>query len=208
MKHVAEDVGAATVLVNNAGIVTGRPLRDAPDALMDLTMRVNAMAHWWTVKAVLPGFLESDRPCSLVTCSSMARRRRGSEARRRRRGERRRQRTTRVAQAALIAAPGMSDYSASKAASWAFDESVRFELAKLGVGDRVRTTVVCPYCISTGMRRAARNQLPLDTLVDGARRNLPSTLSSRMHLAQVRGHGSAHGPLAAPFAGSRARLRG
>jgi len=48
-------VGDVAVLVNNAGIVTGKSLLDAPDHMMELTMKVNAMAHFWTIKAFLPG---------------------------------------------------------------------------------------------------------------------------------------------------------
>lgn len=48
-------VGDVSILINNAGIVTGKSLLDAPDGLMELTMKVNAMAHFWTLKAFLPG---------------------------------------------------------------------------------------------------------------------------------------------------------
>ena len=40
-------VGDVTILINNAGIVTGKKFRECSDALMQKTMEVNAMAHFW-----------------------------------------------------------------------------------------------------------------------------------------------------------------
>ena len=42
-----------TVLVNNAGIVTGKKFFDSPDNMVDLTFKVNTMAHFW-VRLSLP----------------------------------------------------------------------------------------------------------------------------------------------------------
>lgn len=45
------DVGTdVTVLVQNAGIVAGKPFLDGEDAYSQRTMEVNAMAHFWTIK--------------------------------------------------------------------------------------------------------------------------------------------------------------
>jgi all-trans-retinol dehydrogenase (NAD+) len=52
MARVLEDVGPVTILINNAGIVTGKNFLECDDRLMELTMRVNAEAHFWTTKAV------------------------------------------------------------------------------------------------------------------------------------------------------------
>jgi all-trans-retinol dehydrogenase (NAD+) len=35
------------MLVQNAGIVTGKKFMDSPDKLVDLTFKVNATAHFW-----------------------------------------------------------------------------------------------------------------------------------------------------------------
>ena len=48
-------VGVVTILINNAGIVTGKTLLECPDALMEKTVQVNTIAHFWTLKAFLPG---------------------------------------------------------------------------------------------------------------------------------------------------------
>lgn len=44
---VKRDVGDVTVVVNNAGIVSGKKLDEVSDASVLLTMEVNTMAHFW-----------------------------------------------------------------------------------------------------------------------------------------------------------------
>ena len=62
--------------------------------------------------------------------------------------------------AGLIGAPGMTDYAASKHAAVGFDDALRAELRHLGHPE-IRTTVVCPYFISTGMFEGASSATPL-----------------------------------------------
>lgn len=45
--QVKREVGDVSILVNNAGIVTGKKFMDAPDSLIEKTMEVNIMAHFW-----------------------------------------------------------------------------------------------------------------------------------------------------------------
>lgn len=45
--QVKREVGDVSILVNNAGIVTGQKFIDAPDSLIEKTMEVNVMAHFW-----------------------------------------------------------------------------------------------------------------------------------------------------------------
>jgi all-trans-retinol dehydrogenase (NAD+) len=59
----------------------------------------------------------------------------------------------------LIGVPKMTDYSASKFAAVGFDESLRVELKRLGYKN-IRTTVVCPYFISTGMFKGVKTRFP------------------------------------------------
>ena len=44
---IKSDVGEVTMLVNNAGIVTGRSFMECPDELMVKTMEVNTISHFW-----------------------------------------------------------------------------------------------------------------------------------------------------------------
>lgn len=44
---VAADVGHVTILVNNAGIVSGTRILDIPDEKVIKTFEVNAISHFW-----------------------------------------------------------------------------------------------------------------------------------------------------------------
>uniref|UniRef100_A0A8R1IPE6 Uncharacterized protein n=1 Tax=Caenorhabditis japonica TaxID=281687 RepID=A0A8R1IPE6_CAEJA len=68
---VKKDVGKVDILINNAGIVTGKKLLQCPDELMVKTMAVNTNALFFTTKNFLPAMLESNRG-HIVTIASMA----------------------------------------------------------------------------------------------------------------------------------------
>jgi all-trans-retinol dehydrogenase (NAD+) len=129
--EVKAKVGDVDILINNAGIVTGKKLLECPDALMQKTMDVNANAHFWTTKAFLPAMLSKNRG-HVVTIASGA---------------------------GLFGINGLVDYCASKFAAVGFDESLRSELfAQRKTG--VHTTVVCPYYIDTGMFAGVKTRFP------------------------------------------------
>lgn len=44
---VKEEVGKVEILVNNAGIVSGKKFLDIPDAMIEKTMLVNTMSNFW-----------------------------------------------------------------------------------------------------------------------------------------------------------------
>ncbi|KAH3748708.1 epidermal retinol dehydrogenase 2-like isoform X1 [Dreissena polymorpha] len=129
---VKEDVGQVDILVNNAGIVTGKKFLDCPDNMVQKTMEVNVMAHFWTVKAFLPEMIKRNHGHVVNIASS----------------------------AGLIGVNGLADYCASKFAAVGFDESLRFELQSMG-RTGIHTTVVCPFFISTGMFEGAKTRFPL-----------------------------------------------
>ncbi|XP_023029298.1 estradiol 17-beta-dehydrogenase 11 [Leptinotarsa decemlineata] len=122
-KKTQEEVGEVTILINNAGVVSGELLLNTPDHLIKRTFDVNIIAHFWTVKAFLPKMIEKDHG-HIITVASMA---------------------------GLIGVPKLVDYCASKYAAVGFDESLKIELETLGIKG-VKTSVVCPYFIQqTGM---------------------------------------------------------
>ncbi|XP_012675733.2 short chain dehydrogenase/reductase family 16C, member 5a [Clupea harengus] len=121
-EQVKREVGDISILINNAGIVTGKKFMDAPDHLIEKTIEVNTMSHFWTNKAFLPAMVKNNHG-HLVTISSSA---------------------------GLIGVNGLADYCASKFAAIGFAESVALELIATGK-DGVKTTIVCPYFINTGM---------------------------------------------------------
>lgn len=47
--QVKDEVGSVNILINNAGIVSGKYVLECPDNLMQKTMEVNTMAHFWVL---------------------------------------------------------------------------------------------------------------------------------------------------------------
>lgn len=129
--RVLDEVGPVDVLVNNAGIVSGRPLLELTDEQIERTFAINVLALYWVTRPFLAGMVERGRG-HVVTVASAA---------------------------GLVGVARQTDYSASKHAALGFDESLRVELAQLAPG--VRTTAVCPYYIDTGMFDGVRTRVPL-----------------------------------------------
>lgn len=122
-KKTKAEVGTVTILVNNAGIVSGSALLDTPDGRIVKTFEVNVLAHFWTIKAFLPDML--DQQCGhIVNLASVA---------------------------GQAGTNKLVDYCASKFACVGLDEALRVELAVQGNSKFIKTTAVCPYYISTGM---------------------------------------------------------
>jgi all-trans-retinol dehydrogenase (NAD+) len=122
--------GALDVLINNAGIVSGKPILEASDDEIRRTFEVNALAHFWTVRAFLP---------------AMAARRRGHIV-------------TIASAGGLVGSPRLTDYCASKFAAVGFDESLRLELRRQKL--EIKTTVVCPFFVDTGMFTGVSTRFP------------------------------------------------
>jgi len=113
--------GKVDILINNAGIVSGKPLLELSAADIERTFQVNAIALFHTVRAFLPAMLEDDSG-HIVTIASAA---------------------------GLAGTAKLTDYCSSKFAAVGFDESLRFELKQQG--SKVVTTVVCPFYVATDM---------------------------------------------------------
>ena len=117
------EVGQVSILVNNAGIVSGTPLLDTPDEKIIRTFDVNIMAHFWTLKAFLPDMI-NHKQGHLVNVASLA---------------------------GHSGTNKLVDYCSSKFAAVGLDEALRVELFVQGHSEYIKTTVICPYYISTGM---------------------------------------------------------
>ncbi|NWV10527.1 RDHE2 dehydrogenase, partial [Ptilonorhynchus violaceus] len=128
---VKKEVGDVSILVNNAGIVIGKRFMDSPDSLVAKTMEVNTMAHFWTYKAFLPAMIASNHG-HLVSIASSA---------------------------GLCGVNHLSDYCASKFAAVGFAESIDMEMRTLRKTG-VKTTIVCPFVINTGMFDGAQTKWP------------------------------------------------
>jgi NAD(P)-dependent dehydrogenase (short-subunit alcohol dehydrogenase family) len=98
------ELGPIDLLCSNAGVATGEGI-EAPDALFDLTWRVNVMAHVYAARAVVPGMLERGSGYLLNTCSA----------------------------AGLLIAPGDAPYTLSKNAAVAFAEYLAVTYGDRGI---------------------------------------------------------------------------
>ena len=123
--------GPVDILINNAGIVSGKDFLELPDEKIEATFDINVLSLFWTGKAFLPSMIARNSG-HIVTIASAS---------------------------GLIGVARLADYAASKWAAIGFDESLRAELRK--VAPRVMTTVICPYYINTGMFRGVRSRFPV-----------------------------------------------
>ncbi|KAJ4303701.1 hypothetical protein N0V90_002602 [Kalmusia sp. IMI 367209] len=107
--------GDPTILINNAGCARGKTILDTTESDIRLTFNVNTLSHYFLAQQFLPYMIQKNHGM-VVTVASLA---------------------------AYLAAPGMVDYSASKAASLAFHEGLTAELATHYKADKVRTVIMC-----------------------------------------------------------------
>ncbi|KAF4575144.1 hypothetical protein EYR36_006500 [Pleurotus pulmonarius] len=120
-KQIIEEIGQPTVLVNNAGVVQGKLILDLSPEDVKQTFHVNTLAHFWTLKAFLPGMIEA-KSGHIFTMSSVM---------------------------GLVGSAQMTDYCASKAALVLLNESLRYELDKRYKCPQIRTTLITPGHVLT-----------------------------------------------------------
>ena len=118
---VREKLGKPSILINNAGIVSGKTVLEVSVEAIERTFKVNAMAHIFTVKELLPDMIKAGKG-HIVSVASAA---------------------------GLVGTKGLVDYCGSKFAAVGIDESLRMELRSQYPG--IKTTCVIPYFINTGM---------------------------------------------------------
>jgi len=127
---VKKDFGRLDILINNAGIVSGKGFLECTDEQLEKSMSVNLLAHFWTVRAFLPGMIRAGGG-HIVTISSAG---------------------------GLIGVSRLVDYCTSKFAAFGFDEALRMEIGQEKWN--IKTTVVCPYFANTGMFEGVRTRFP------------------------------------------------
>lgn len=122
-KLVKEEHGFIDILVNNAGVVSGQNFLEIPDEKIDLTFRVNSISHFYMIKSFLPDMIKK-QDGHIVTVASVA---------------------------GNFGVCGLTDYCASKFANVGMDLALRVELEQAHLSDKIKTTIVKPYFITTGM---------------------------------------------------------
>ncbi|CAI2375963.1 unnamed protein product [Moneuplotes crassus] len=135
-KICRETFGDVTILINNAGIVTGKKILETSHQLAEKTLQVNTLAHIYTVKEFLPNMIKKDHGHIVSIASS----------------------------AGLVGCPGLVDYCASKYGAVGFDESLRLEIKKIGAN--INTTCICPTFIKTDMFKGAKANETLVPLLE------------------------------------------
>lgn len=126
----AEQTGGIDILINNAGVVSGRLLLDNSPESIERTLQVNLHSLFWVTRAFLGGMVERNLGCVVTVASA----------------------------AGLVGPASMTDYSASKFGAFGFNEALRNELRKQG--SSVRTLIVAPYFMSTGMFDGVTTRFP------------------------------------------------
>jgi all-trans-retinol dehydrogenase (NAD+) len=151
-QQVKSRVGLVDILINNAGIVSGKSILNPnfSDERAEKTIAVNTTSHIWTIRAFVPDMVRRNRG-HVVTIASAA---------------------------GLTGVCGLLDYCASKFGAVGLNESLRREFRKYG-HHGCKTTVVCPYYIRTGMFHGVKTPIiPIleedyaaDSIVNAIREN-------------------------------------
>ena len=129
-ERLAASLGAVDVLINNAGVVSGKRLTELSPEEVQRTLRVNTAALFWTSQAFLPAMIEAGDG-HVVTMASAG---------------------------GLVGVSGLSDYCASKFGAVGFHESLRAELRRSAPG--LGTSLICPFFVGTGMFAGVRTRFP------------------------------------------------
>ncbi|ORY13033.1 short chain dehydrogenase/reductase [Clohesyomyces aquaticus] len=122
-KEIVEDLGAPTILINNAGIVHVKSLLNSTAEEVEQTFRTNTLSHFNTIRSFLPYMITEGRG-TIVTVSSVL---------------------------GHLGAANLSFYTASKAALLAMHSSLRAELSQHPTGQDIKTILVTPGQMSTKM---------------------------------------------------------
>lgn len=122
--------GAIDILINNAGVVTGRPLLDNSDQQIEQMFNVNVLAGIHVIRAFLPAMIERGAGHIVFIASA----------------------------AALCAAPRLVVYSATKYALRGVEEALRLEIKHLGY--KVKTTIVFPFYFDSSLFSGAKSRFP------------------------------------------------
>jgi len=119
-KLVKTEIGKVDILINNAGVVSGKSIMECSDEQIARTFDVNVLSQFWTIKSFLPDMIAKEKG-HIVNIASMA---------------------------GLNGINRLVDYCSSKFAVVGLTESLDIEL-KVEDHGSVKTTVICPFFVKT-----------------------------------------------------------
>lgn len=123
--------GSVHILVNNAGIVIGKHLKDLSSSEIDKIFKINIISHFLIIKEFLPDMIKSNQG-HIVTIASFA---------------------------GFVGTDKLVDYTSTKFACVGLDEALRNEFKVQGYN--IKTTCICPYYINTGMFNGVKTPIKL-----------------------------------------------
>ncbi len=121
-KTILREVGVPYIIVNNAGVVENSYFLDCSDDMLERTMNVNIVSHFWICKAFLPAMIKKGEGQLCQVASA----------------------------AGVMGVKGLAAYCASKHAVVGFSNALRLELEGYAK-NKIFVTLVCPGFINTGM---------------------------------------------------------
>ncbi|KAG7826539.1 hypothetical protein KL909_000591 [Ogataea angusta] len=127
--QVAEEVGTITILINNAGITTGKTVLDLSFEEIEKTIEVNLLSSFYTIKAFLPSMLKVKRGYIVTVASTLG----------------------------YMSPARLSVYGATKSGLIALHESLTYELGPPSFNTTgVKTLLICPGQLKTRMFEGVR----------------------------------------------------
>jgi short-subunit dehydrogenase len=133
--QIRNEHGNPTILINNAGVGFRDPILDASEERIRLTMEVNTLSHYWTVKEFLPAMVQKNHG-HIITVASLA---------------------------SFVGFGEIAPYASSKAAALAFHESLTQELRHWYKAEKVRTRSVVNSSRISGNNHTNHGKIALFT---------------------------------------------
>ena len=130
-QQVQSDIGHPSILINNAGIGTGKTILETTPQFLNKIFGVNLFSHYYAVQAFLPDMIKK-RKGHVISIASMA---------------------------SFISSAGIVDYSCTKVGALAFHEGLRSELRTVHKCPEIKTTVVHPIWADTPLIAEGKEHL-------------------------------------------------